>query len=400
MNTTQLFIAKKIKVGFNKRNDTYTGKLGYVIGFNGKKWRKEPSWESWREKYSDDPQLEIEKRKQFDQRMKNWENMRDGKSGYKYTPDQIAYYFKSWNLDNYDNFIPNLGKTSNDKSIIPVEYDNVPTSGFVLNRKAGGDRWGWNPRQTYCRVWDPRGFEFEITIPNLLFILQETTSTKGKGLEGEFVYSWDGKDLVLLPVGCEEYNKSTGFTELQSNKIGTKDLIDGASYKTKREEDLIYLGKLNWYEFGFAKLPGGGSSGTLKVSSEKVYIFYNEKTKTFSKKTSLASLAARNTDSAVSNYAEIMDEFQKTKMSSKPVEFVEKEAEFNPKTDGHGNAIHLPGRYFLKNRLGEYKQYQFYPKFRWEYPKVLGIPDYTKSSKSVFEGWQSYYSAGILFFQF
>lgn len=46
---TQLFIAEKVKVGFNKRTDTYTGKLGYVIGFDGKKWRKEPSWEGWRE---------------------------------------------------------------------------------------------------------------------------------------------------------------------------------------------------------------------------------------------------------------------------------------------------------------------------------------------------------------
>jgi hypothetical protein len=50
---------------------------------------------------------------------------------------------------------------------------------------------------TYCRVYDPRGFEFEISIPNLLYILQECTSTKGKGLDGEFVYAWDGKDLVF-----------------------------------------------------------------------------------------------------------------------------------------------------------------------------------------------------------
>lgn len=31
---SQLFIADKIKVGFNKRTDTYTGKLGYVIGWD------------------------------------------------------------------------------------------------------------------------------------------------------------------------------------------------------------------------------------------------------------------------------------------------------------------------------------------------------------------------------
>jgi hypothetical protein len=41
---SKLFIADKFKVGFNLRDDTYTGKLGYVIGYDGKKWRKEPSW--------------------------------------------------------------------------------------------------------------------------------------------------------------------------------------------------------------------------------------------------------------------------------------------------------------------------------------------------------------------
>jgi hypothetical protein len=34
---SKLFIADKFKVGFNLRDDTYTGKLGYVIGYDGKK---------------------------------------------------------------------------------------------------------------------------------------------------------------------------------------------------------------------------------------------------------------------------------------------------------------------------------------------------------------------------
>jgi len=38
MNNT-IFIPKKIKIGFNERSDTYTGKLGYVIYHDGKVWR-------------------------------------------------------------------------------------------------------------------------------------------------------------------------------------------------------------------------------------------------------------------------------------------------------------------------------------------------------------------------
>ena len=69
-----IFIPKKINVGFQNRDDTYTGKLAYVIYYDEKgKLRKEKSWNSWR-----------------------------------------------------DQNIPN------------EEFDNVPISGFVLNKRAGG----------------------------------------------------------------------------------------------------------------------------------------------------------------------------------------------------------------------------------------------------------------------
>jgi len=67
-------IPKTIKVGFQKRADTYTQQLGYIIYYDQKNvLRKESSWESWR-----------------------------------------------------------------DKKIEPQEFKNEPTSGFVLNKKEGG----------------------------------------------------------------------------------------------------------------------------------------------------------------------------------------------------------------------------------------------------------------------
>lgn len=73
-------------MGFQTRNDTYTKKLAYVIYYDEKgKLRKEPSWNSWR-----------------------------------------------------------------DKKIDPEEFDNVPTEGFVLNKKVGGYAGDWgNFRQAY-----------------------------------------------------------------------------------------------------------------------------------------------------------------------------------------------------------------------------------------------------------
>lgn len=186
-------IPDKIKVGYQNRHDTYTGKLAYVIYYDEKnKLRKETSWQGWR-----------------------------------------------------------------DDKINPDDFDNVPTEGFVLNKGVGGARqsWGWNPRNEYIRVFDPRGFEFEISVANLLFILQECTSIKGKGLEGEFVYAWDGKDLVLLPVGCYEYKQSSEFTANKSKKVTKADMIAGRTYLDKNGVKLIYIGREkcrpdNTFKFG------------------------------------------------------------------------------------------------------------------------------------------------------
>lgn len=185
--STTIYVPNKIKVGFNKRSDTYTGKLAYVIYYDEKgKLRKETSWNSWR-----------------------------------------------------------------DKNIDPEEYDNEPTSGFVLNKKVGdysGD-WG-NHRQAYCRIYDPRGFEFEITINNLLFILEHCTCCPGKGLEGDFVYGWDGKDLVLLPTNSPDYIEIEKYSKrINDHKtFKGKDLIVGATYLTKDNEEWIYMGRFDKWD--------------------------------------------------------------------------------------------------------------------------------------------------------
>ena len=118
-----------------------------------------------------------------------------------------------------------------DKNIPNEEFDNIPTSGFVLNKKVGDHSSGWDHRQAYCRVYDPRNFEFEITIENLLYILENANSIKGKGLEGEFVYGWDGKDLVLMPVESPDYKTIAEYNKIVHNNesIKAKDLVLGAT---------------------------------------------------------------------------------------------------------------------------------------------------------------------------
>lgn len=175
---TNIFIPKQITVGYQQRNDTYTKKLAYVI-------------------YTDN--------KGVLRKEKSWQ---------------------SWRKEE-------LGRD---------DFKNEAIEGFVLNKNVGGHKSGWDVRQAYCRVYDPRGFEFEITIPNLLYILENANSIKGKGLEGKFIYGWDGTDLVLIPEYAPEFQDMQDFTDIQGLNIGKKDLVEGWKYLTKENKVVTYLG--------------------------------------------------------------------------------------------------------------------------------------------------------------
>ena len=322
---SKLFIAEKVKVGFNPRTDTYSGKLGYVIGFDGKKWRKEPSWDGWRYHHMDDDTYQQKRREQYNDRIAQTKKnhayyvseakKNNGYNYYKQYADMTEEEFVENQVGSYEKFTPSLGRVSSDESLKPIEFDNVPTEGFVLNKKVGGYSNGWDHRSTYCRVYDPRGFEFEISVPNLLFILQECNAMKGKGLEGTFVYAWDGKDLVLLPTTSADYQESQKFTEMQSQKIGVKDLVEGCTYKTKQMEDYIYLGKFNWFTDNYQY----SNDAHATTSCSKTHVFYKVEKPKYGEHiesfNGLTKFASKVSDSPVSNYAELLDEFNASKFS-------------------------------------------------------------------------------------
>ena len=238
----ELYIPKRIKVGYQKRDDTFTKKLAYVICYDERgKLRKEGSWEGWRH-----------------------------------------------------------------KDIDPQEFDNVPHSGFILNK--GHTRYNYshfgNSRRSVVRVYDDRGIEFEITPENCVALLMETTCSK-RVIDGECVYAWKGKDLLLLPVGSETYKEAVEDTKRQQMKVPAKELKAGCSYTTKKNEEVIYIGKYNWFEW-----PKYGADGRF---SKKAHIFaypkkpeYGEK---FFPKDSVSFLATLNNPDPIEGFAELVDEF-------------------------------------------------------------------------------------------
>ena len=198
---SQFFIPEEIDVGYQNRQDTYTGKLAYVTYYKDNKLMKEKSWNGWR-----------------------------------------------------------------DKNITNTKFKNEPIEGFVLNKKVGGYKSDWNYRRSMIRIYDPRDFEFEISIENLLFILENSTCDKGKGLEGKFVYSWCGKDLILLPVESNDYKNCVDFTKAQNSKFSAKELVPGRMYETKSQEHLLYLGRFSSH-FGCIR------SYSENKKSKKYHIF-------------------------------------------------------------------------------------------------------------------------------
>jgi hypothetical protein len=297
----QLYIPHKIKVGYQKRDDTYTKRLAYVIYFDNKgKLRKETSWNSWR-----------------------------------------------------------------DHKIEPEEFDNTPHSGFVLNKDVKRSSEWFCSGRNMIRVYDDRGIEFEITTGNLLFILMTTDCMK-RGLTGEFVYAWQGTELVLLPVGCDEYQNSAKFTQLQHTKVSVKALVPGCAYKTRKGEDFIYLGKFEWLDRATVRDRSAGGHSTV-WSAKKKHVFISDKgNKGEMRPIDPSSLAEQNSDVPVSNYAELVEKFTSSARATKAVELIAKKAKqpndkFYTLIDGVYREWHksewYPDYYYRSSNPGAEKQY-------------------------------------------
>lgn len=178
-----MIVPSKIKVGFQKRSDTYTGKLGYVIYYDNKnKLRKETSFNKWI-----------------------------------------------------------------NKDIETVEFDNVPVEGFVINKGNTGRSWSDFERNPFVRIYDPRGFEFEINLGNLILILQYCDCHKGKGISGELAYGWDGTQLYLLPKTSPEYKEGYKTFSAERKNIKVKDLAVGTvlgAKSARNKKVYTYLGRI------------------------------------------------------------------------------------------------------------------------------------------------------------
>lgn len=75
--------------------------------------------------------------------------------------------------------------------------------------------------------------------------MENCNCIKGKGLEGKFVYGWEGTELLLVPVESPDYKEIKEKSQIRNNNefIAAKDLIVGGTYETIEGEQYVYMGK-------------------------------------------------------------------------------------------------------------------------------------------------------------
>lgn len=254
---SNLYIPKKLVVGFKPRTDTFTNRLGFVTYKDEKGvLRQEKSWEGWR-----------------------------------------------------------------DKKIEPEYFDNIPQDHFLFNKDVRRySHWGTTNK---VRIYDPRDFEVEIDMSNVMFLLMHSDVSK-RDITQECVYAWNGKNLVLLPTNSEEYLSSIEHTKKQETKFSLKELVLGHTYCTKNNVNYIYLGYYEWCDEDYNYTSG---KTTLKNMGKK-HIFAIE-TKRYKSENKFQVLNSNELCQCVvpqihNDYSNLVEQLMSTKHMKKMGSFVTK----------------------------------------------------------------------------
>lgn len=155
------------------------------------------------------------------------------------------------------------------KDKLPAQtYENKPMVGFKLGRNVRHG-YGWGQGNVKWRIEDPRGFELEITSPNLAQIMGFCTIEKGEILE-ECIWARLGAENILVPVSSDLYEASIRNTERMGKKASMRDLKIGDSAILQNGEEGVYYG--SFYVISRTNSYGYESSH-IKNTGKKRHIF-------------------------------------------------------------------------------------------------------------------------------
>lgn len=192
--------------------------------------------------------------------------------------DTLSGNFGVMNYERTNGSILKENSWNNIKCDAEHRFKNVPTNGFTIYNKIGYWQSEYSPNN--IKVSDPRGFDFYISVMNLLDILTYSDIIENK-ICGSLVHSWDKYgNYHLLPVSSEIYKESSDIMKKRTiDKYTSKDLIPGNKYVFKPGK-LSYVRKSKYDK---ENLGCGIFLGIVKLPKDysKYYetgcLFYGEK---------------------------------------------------------------------------------------------------------------------------
>lgn len=120
---------------------------------------------------------------------------------------------------------------------------NTPQKGFSINKNTYSEA-DYKSYVDGVTVFDPRGFEFSISIGNFLHLAKNNVIDHGE-IIAECILSWSVRGtLVLLTTNSIGYKEAVEYTKKQHVKFDPDNLKEGQTYFTKKSKDpLVYMGR-------------------------------------------------------------------------------------------------------------------------------------------------------------
>lgn len=124
--------------------------------------------------------------------------------------------------------------------------ENTPLIGFRLTRQIKRDS-GWGSGNVKWRIEDPRGFELEITSPNMARVIDSCVIDNGEILE-ECVWARLGAENILVPVSSDLYQAAQRNEERMGTKVKPSEVERGDFVVLHNGNEGVYLGKFESFE--------------------------------------------------------------------------------------------------------------------------------------------------------
>jgi hypothetical protein len=175
-----------------------------------------------------------------------------------------------------------VDKWASSSKLKSIVIDNVPVTGFRISDHAR--RGGWRGGSTVIQIEDPRGFELQITVDNMIQIMNNNICVNGE-IQIPCVWGRDGKENILLPINSEPYENAMENTErlkqtvsMRSVKIGNKiemkdgrvGIYYGAYYQIMRDIDT----KTSYVPFSSTRSMLSTTIQKMKLSKDKLHAVY------------------------------------------------------------------------------------------------------------------------------